>query len=567
MDLTYTYQGGQRFDLSQDASRFICRTTRERLVEADFQPDQAVSAHSWTVWTTPDRRQTDLERARLIAPAYPAYKIAGTGCFFLVTDRVFLRFRRPTSDGEMHEFGEHFALDVIERLSPRDFLCRVPLGSDVVGVVRDLTEKNIETVELVDHDLNIRPHLREVAAATDPDTAQVQWHLFSDVPNNRLIRSCALLDCEGAWKANGYGDSDVVIGIVDCGCDLSDPNFGPDKFVDWAVLLDGSLSSRDDFAGENKEAVMNPARIHGTLCATLAAAGPNKTGGVGVAPGCRLLPVKWPDLSGSTSFPQSLFRKIIEYLRDKVDVVSNSWSRGPNAYWPPFVAESLEDAAVNGGRHGKGMVWVWAAGNQNCPIRHSGELSVPVRVAGENGTLRVIESSTEFHNSFAGLPGVLHVGAISSIGQRCHYSNYGTGLDLVAPSGNIHLYGRAAAVGVEVQAPIGKEGLHGCRGTSAATPLVAAVAALVRSANPKLTATEIASLLRRTADRDLDMTGYESCGRPTDPDPAWDVSPIPPFQSGEFVTGHADGPWSPWFGFGKVNARRAVEEALRVRGS
>jgi subtilisin family serine protease len=165
-------------------------------------------------------------------------------------------------------------------------------------------------------------------------------------------------------------------------------------------------------------------------------------------------------------------------------------------------------------------------------------------------------------NSFVGLPGVLHVGALSSLGKRCHYSNYGTGLDLVAPSGNFNLYGRGIAAGVDVQAPLGKEGLHPFKGTSASAPLVAGVAALVRSANPSLTSTEVVSLLRRTADRELDTTGYPKSSRTSDPDPEWDISPVPPFDSGRFVAGHSDGPWSPWFGFGKVNARKAVEAAL-----
>jgi subtilisin-like proprotein convertase family protein len=52
-----------------------------------------------------------------------------------------------------------------------------------------------------------------------------------------------------------------------------------------------------------------------------------------------------------------------------------------------------------------------------------------------------------------------------------------------------------------------------------------------------------------------------------DPNPAWDVSPISPHHSGAFNDiGHPDGTWSSWFGFGKVDAAAAVEEALRLLG-
>jgi len=558
--VTYTYQGGKRLELSCSTTHFVSRAERKRLEEAQFSLIHALSPHSWCVRTSPERLHEDLTRARLLGPAYPAYVVAGSGAGFHVTDRIALRFRRDISDRDARQFATCLDLNVVKHLTRRDVLFRVPHNLDAVDVVRNLTERNLVDVELVDHDLNVRPQMQE-AIETAPDATE-QWHLCSEI-DNPLVNTCALLDCQGAWKvADSYGDADVVIGVVDSGCDLTDPNFGGlEKFVDWAVLLDGQLLTRDDMPSDKNGEIMNPPRVHGTLCTTLAAANPRHCGGLGVAPDCRLLPVKWQDLGGATAFAESLFFDIIRYLRDKVDVVSNSWSRGANGAWPAYIVEELKDAALNGGPHGRGMVWVWAVGNRNCPIQYSGEVEVPILVS-RSGAVK--ESSKQFVNSFAGLPGVVHVGAISSFGQRCHYSNYGDGLDLVAPSGNKHTYGRGEAKGVPVFAPL-ERGLHHFRGTSAAAPLVAGVAALVRSVNPKLTSTEIVSVLRQTADKDLDFTGYDSSSRPTDPDPGWDISPIEPFRSGTFDRkGHPDGSWSAWFGFGKVNARTAVEKALRM---
>ncbi len=556
---TYTYQGGKKLELSCSTTHFVSRAEEKRLLEENFSLIHALSPHSWCVRTSPDRLHEDLVRARLLGPAHLAYIVAGSGAAFHVTDRIALRFRCDISDREAHQFGAHFELGVVRRLTPRDVLFRVRHDLDAVDVVRDLTERNLADVELVDHDLNIRPQLQE-AIATEPDAASQQWHLLSTI-ENPLVQPCALLDCEGAWRAGGYGRSSVVIGVVDSGCNLADPNFGgPEKFADWGVLLDGQLLTRDNLPSGGGE-IMNPPRLHGTLCATLAAASADRYGGLGVAPDCRLLPIKWQDLGGTTALAESLFFDIICYLRDKVDVVSNSWDRGVNGRWPPYIVEALKDAALNGGPHRNGMVWVWAAGNRNCPIHYSGKVKVPIAVSRAGA---VKESSKEFVNSFAGLPGVVHVGAISSFGKRCHYSNYGDGLDLVAPSGNRHTYGRGTAKGVPVFAPL-ERGLHHFRGTSAAAPLVAGVAALVRSVNPKLTSTEIVSVLRRTADKNLDFSGYDPSSRPTDPDPGWDISPIKPFRSGTFDRkDHRDGSWSAWFGFGKVNARNAVEEALRM---
>src|SRR5262249_29129703 len=101
-----------------------------------------------------------------------------------------------------------------------------------------------------------------------------------------------------------------------------------------------------------------------------------------------------------------------------------------------------------------------------------------------------------------------------------------------------------------------------------ATPLTAAVAALVISANPQLAAREVMSVLRRTASRDLSMLGYvKTPAAPFDSNTNWDVSPIAPFDSGSFTdVGDADGTWSPWFGCGRVDAAAAVAEALRLAG-
>src|SRR5262249_54754937 len=80
-------------------------------------------------------------------------------------------------------------------------------------------------------------------------------------------------------------------------------------------------------------------------------------------------------------------------------------------------------------------------------------------------------------------------------------------------------------------------------GTSAATPQVAGVAALVRSVNPDLSADRIRDLLKETATR----IGEENGG---DAEPG---------TKGEYRQGH-----SIYFGRGRVNAAKAVEAAFET---
>ena len=105
----------------------------------------------------------------------------------------------------------------------------------------------------------------------------------------------------------------------------------------------------------------------------------------------------------------------------------------------------------------------------------------------------------------------------------------------------------------------------GFGGTSSATPLTAGVAALVISANPTLTALEVISILKRTASKDVSMDGYpRTPSAPSyDLDTSWDVSPVSPFNVGAFTDiQNPDGTWSPWFGYGRVDASAAVTAAI-----
>jgi subtilisin family serine protease len=161
----------------------------------------------------------------------------------------------------------------------------------------------------------------------------------------------------------------------------------------------------------------------------------------------------------------------------------------------------------------------------------------------------------------------MHVAALASPAKRSHYSNYGTGILICAPTSNSHRFRRLTVRGLRITTTTGEAGsvTEAFGGTSSATPLVAGIAALTISANPELPAQEVVSILTQTASKDLSLEGYPRTPPAIfDPDPAWDVSPIEPFDRGDFGdTGDANGTWSPWFGHGKVDAQEAVTEALR----
>jgi hypothetical protein len=74
------------------------------------------------------------------------------------------------------------------------------------------------------------------------------------------------------------------------------------------------------------------------------------------------------------------------------------------------------------------------------------------------------------------------------------------------------------------------------------------MAALTISANSDLTAEQVVSILKQTASKDLNLEGYpRTLPASFDPNPTWDVSPIAPFERGNFIDiGAPEGSWSPW---------------------
>jgi subtilisin-like proprotein convertase family protein len=155
-------------------------------------------------------------------------------------------------------------------------------------------------------------------------------------------------------------------------------------------------------------------------------------------------------------------------------------------------------------------------------------------------------------NGFAAHPDVVAVSACTSLNRKALYSNWGRPISVAAPSDNSNpvtgapLPGRAITTTAnEYYGPWfapGKRYTNSFGGTSSAAPLVAGIAALVKSANPALTALDIKTILQQTADKIEDLTPDALYGQ----------------VRGTYQNGHSE-----WFGYGKVNAARAVQVAVQ----
>jgi len=250
---------------------------------------------------------------------------------------------------------------------------------------------------------------------------------------------------EKAWGiTQGAG---VRIAIIDTGVDGSHPD------------LQGAVVGGADFSGLGSSDGQTPVgedRRHGTMVASLAA-GRGNGGGNGVlgsAPAAELLSVSISFRGGLIS-PDDQVAQAVRYAVDNgADVISLSLTRNTRD-WPESWDEAFAYAAK------RDVVVVAAAGN-----RGSGTVSV---------------------GAPATMPGVLTVGGVTQEGVASDAaSSQGITIGVMAPS-----EGLVGAI------PGG--GYVSWSGTSGATPIVAGIVALVRSAHPTMNANNVINRVLATA--------------------------------------------------------------------
>ncbi|BAZ15557.1 peptidase S8/S53 [Calothrix sp. NIES-4071] len=372
-----------------------------------------------------------------------------------------------------------------------------------------------------------------------------QWYLNNN-GGHQLAPSSSIF-VEQAWDIT-RGVRSVVVAIVDDSFDLNHPDFqGNGKVVAPRNLKDDNFLP---LPGGTQSS-------HGTACAGVAVAEENGTGIVGVAPGCALMPIRTTGFLDDESIEE-----IFDWAVKKgASVISCSWGASA-VYFPLSLRQRAAiTRAATKGRSGKGCVILFAAGNANRPI--DGTLNE------KNWVKNVVYADTKWLSGFAIHPDVIAVAATTSLGKKAAYSNWGKSISVCAPSNNAppgmwfqttgYVYTTppiAAALpglGVLTTDQLGAAGYDkgdftsDFGGTSSATPVVAGVAALILSANPNLTAQQVKKILQETADKIVD----------SDPDPQLGM------REGRYdASGH-----SQWFGYGKVNAHRALRAAQQYKSA
>ncbi|MFJ6485329.1 type VII secretion-associated serine protease mycosin [Streptomyces sp. NPDC091682] len=289
-----------------------------------------------------------------------------------------------------------------------------------------------------------------------------------------------VMKVDDIWKVStGKG---VTVAVIDGG-------------VKDVPELEGQVVPGKNFATSLPGDERTSAGSHGTaMAAIIAGTGKHPTGdgAYGLAPAAKILPIRVSDIEGLTTPP---WVEAIRYAADSdAKIINISLGIASKPEDDLARAEAVKYALS------KGKLVFAAVGN-------SGDADNEVKYPGAT-------------------PGVVGVGAVDAKGKATAESQHGPQVDMVAPGVDI------------VSACGGKTGVCKQHGTSDATALASASAALIWSAHPEWTNNQVLRVLLNTAGKPTDgverndYVGYGvvrprvALQTPGDPGPA-DVYPLP----------------------------------------
>lgn len=342
---------------------------------------------------------------------------------------------------------------------------RVPTeGTQVVVTVANTTEENI------------RQARERAAQASEIKHAEVDpiWSSNS-VPNDPLYSQqwhLPKIQAPQAWDI-ANGSSNVVVAVIDTGIDLTHPDLANAIWTNPYDAPDGVDNDGNglvddvhgwNFLGNNSN--LTDTTGHGTHVAGLIGAQKNNGVGVaGVASGVKLMP-----LAVGANAPASAVVSAIYYAATHGANVINMSFGGPETF---SGARAAIDYAV-----ARGVLLVASANNW----------------------------SSEEYNYPAVYQDVVAVAATDPNDQRASLSNYGSWVDIAAPGQDVFS-----------TFPTSSGSYFAISGTSQASPIVAGVAALIKSVHPDWSADQVRTQLLASAD-DLsslnpDYVGLLGAGR------------------------------------------------------
>ena len=294
-------------------------------------------------------------------------------------------------------------------------------------------------------------------------------------------------NAQAAWDApQGFGSASVIIAIIDTGADIDHPDLNLVAGYDFG---DSDSNPDDNSSGGG----------HGTCCSGIAAAKANNgIGACGIAPGCMVMPLKVANSAGSMYF--SAIQNALYYAADHgASIISMSLGAA-------ISSDQATDTAILYA-YNAGCVILAATGNENKSTISYPAINANVIGVGAASPCGDRKRSSSLSSECN--PGVsTDPNGYTCDGERWWGSNYGT--NTANAAGAVDILGPTILPTADIAGSGGyRTGDYEpfFNGTSCATPYVAGVCALIKSANPTWTNVQIRTQLVNTA---IDIVNVES---------------------------------------------------------
>ena len=316
-----------------------------------------------------------------------------------------------------------------------------------------------------------------------------QWYLRNTGDNVVSVNSMSPIEgtahadihASEAWDIS-TGSPSIIVGVIDSGTDCTHPELAGKCVSPYNAISDVPNSTPPSQAEDMMAG-------HGTSVSGIVAAPIDGVGMVGVCPECRIAPVRL--IQSGTYLSDAMMLRAFKHVVDAgASVINNSWGPAISGdYEVPVSSGELQGLKYAGtGRGGKGVLVVYASGNDGADTQYLGQLKT-------------------------GLANVMGVAATTQFDTRATYSNFGKYLDVSAPSNDMYVTPAFISLEIVGRGDYNNDYTRAFGGTSAAAPVVSGVAALVFAVAPSLTAADVRGILGSTADKiDADGGMYDTFG-------------------------------------------------------